>query len=77
MSIMVGWCWSRPRLVSSLHMTPEDMMASRVDRLPPAGVVVERGQDRLGEGVAHDGDEVHVLAVDGVEQLDRVEVGGR
>ncbi len=41
---------------------------------PPAGVLFEGAQDGLGEGVAHDGDGVDVVAVDGVEELGRVEV---
>ncbi len=40
---------------------------------PSAGMLVEGPQDGLGEGVAHDGDGVHVVGVDGVEELDGVE----
>ena len=38
---------------------------------------VERGEDRLGERVADDGDAAHPLALDGVEQLGGVEACAR
>ncbi len=42
--------------------------------VPAAGVGLEGGEHRPGEGVAHDGQAPHGLALDGVEELDRVEV---
>ena len=77
MSIRWGDGASRPRLVSSLHITPDEMMARSVDSRHRPGCSSRARQDGLGEGVAHDGDGVHVVAVDGVEQLDGVEAAVR
>ena len=45
-------------------------------QVPPAGVGVEGGQDGLGEDVAHDDQAVDLLALHGVQELDRIELPG-
>ena len=47
-------CSSRPAFTSWLHITPEEMMSCRRRQVSAAGAVVERGEHRAGEGVAHD-----------------------
>ena len=46
-------------------------------QVPSIRIGLQRGQDRLGEGVAHDDQAVHLLPLHGVEQLDRVELARR
>ena len=75
-SSMPGWWRSRPCLVSSLHITPDEMMPDQAGQVPPAGMGVEGGQDRFGEDVPDDDQAVDLLALDGVEELDRVELAG-
>ncbi len=48
--------------------------AHQAGQVPPSGFCVERGQDGLGEGVAHDDETVHLPGLDRVEQLTRAEL---
>ena len=75
-SMISRWLWrSRPALVSSDQITPLTRRSTRSDEMSHrSGSASSAPQDRLGEGVADDGDAVHPVALDGVEQFDRVEV---
>ena len=59
---------------SSLHITPDEAIMSRLDRSQRPGSASSAREHRLGEGVADDGDRVDLLALDRVEQLVDVEL---
>ena len=70
-SSMPWWASSRS-LTGSLHIAPDETIITSELRSHLPGVLVEHGQERAGEGVAHDDERVDLLAVDRVEHLGRV-----
>ena len=86
--ITCGRCASRPRLVSGLHVTPDDVIARRPERSQRSGSASSAASSGRGERVADDRAHLHVLALDRVphrvgvearrvEQHDRAAAGER
>ena len=62
---------SSPSLIGSLHIAPDEMIIMSELRSHVPGCSSRR-PGAGGEGIAHDDEPVDLLALDGVEQLDRV-----
>ena len=66
----------RPCLVSSLHITPDEMMPTRLVRSQRPGWASRVARMGLAKASPDDDQAVDLLPFHGVEQLDRVELAG-